>query len=190
MILTGVGLSSLTWMTGPVMSAPRTYRFDENSELVYRVTSPFHTIEGTSHQVEGLFRMDADQPIPLIETPVRLSLPLVSLDSGNRNRDRHMRETLRAPLFPKVNLRLDRIHWEAPTPRGTTGTASGSVEMLGIERPVDVTLLGQRTEGGLSVEATFEVHLEAHGVARPRFLMQPIDDRVPVRFRGLAVIQP
>jgi polyisoprenoid-binding protein YceI len=188
--LVSTGIFTLLLTSGPTEAAPRTYRFDEGSELVYRVTSPFHTIEGTSHRIEGQFRMDAGTPVPVIETPVRLSVELASLDSGNRNRDRHMRETMRAPLFPRVSLRLDHIHWDPPTGRGTPGTASGSVEMLGIERPVDVTLLGQRSEDRLTVEATFEVRLETHGVERPRFLMQPIDDRVPVRFRGVAVSQP
>ena len=174
----------------PVEASPRVYRFDETAELVYRVSGPIHTIEGTSHQVEGQFRMDADQPVPAIETPLRLSVSLTSLDSGNRNRDRHMRETMRAPIFPAVTLKIDRIRWEAPTSRGTPGTASGSVEMLGIERPVDLTLLGQRHGERLTVEATFEVRLETHGIVRPRFLMQPIDDRVPVKFRGVAVLQP
>lgn len=175
---------------GPVEAAPRVYRFDDSSELVYRVSGPIHTIEGTSHQVEGKFRMDAELPVPSIETPVRLSVSLTSLDSGNRNRDRHMRETMRAPLFPVVALRIDRIQWETPTSAGTPGTASGSVEMLGIERRVDLTLLGQRSGDRLTVEASFEVHLETHGIVRPRFLMQPIDDRVPVKFRGVAVLQP
>ena len=185
-----VGLASTFWPVLPAAAASERLRFGDGSEVTYQITSPFHTIRGVSHSIEGLFRLEGNTEGLKPEVPLTLSVALSSFASGNGNRDRHMRETMRSPIHPVVTIRLDKIQWDEATSEGTPGSASGIVRMLGIERPVNVVLVGHRQGERLSVDAGFEVGLEAHGVSRPRFLLQPIDERVTIRVHGEVVNEP
>jgi polyisoprenoid-binding protein YceI len=59
----------------------------KDGAITYIVVHKLHQVRGTSRKLEGLAKIQAAGP-----TLVQVRAPLASFDSGNSNRDAHMRE--------------------------------------------------------------------------------------------------
>ncbi|HUL61310.1 MAG TPA: YceI family protein [Anaeromyxobacteraceae bacterium] len=176
----------------PADAAPTgslTFAIAPGSTLAYRLGATFHEVRGVTHEVEGRARVLSDGTVQ-----VMVRAPVASFDSGNGNRDAHMKEVTDAARFPFVVL---KAVGSAPSLAGPAGTAvpaepvrialRGELIFHGVARPVEAPVEVRFAEGErATARTTFPVSLTAHGVERPALLFVKVDDRIEIE-AGLAL---
>lgn len=189
--MTALGLALGALASLPADAAePLRYRFGPESTVTYHVSHPIHGVTGVSRNLSGTIAI-APGASPELVLPVRLAIPIASFDSGNRNRDRNMLSIMKAARFPDAILVIDGVRWISKrTEAGVTtadGTASGSLALGGVTRPLTLTLSGSMQPTRLEVVSRFSFSMSEYGLERPSLLFQPIDDRVEVEVSGVAL---
>ena len=155
----------------------RTFSVAPGSVLSYRLVHKFHAVEGVTNAVEGRARLFPDGGV---QVAVRARVD--SFDSGNGNRDAHMREVTEAARVPFVWLKAI-----APGPAPEDGSPErhlvldAELTFHGVARrlaiPVKVRF---DSTSRATAEASFPVSLEAYGVERPSLLFVKVDDRLEI----------
>jgi hypothetical protein len=145
----------------------------EQGTLSYTVVHKLHQVTGTTKQLEGLARLQPGGP-----TLVQVRAPVATFDSGNSNRDAHMRESTHEPLHPLVEVKGTLPPLTLPLAAPQDLTLDARVELNGIQQkqaiPVHLEPSGER-----AVRATFSfpISLDAFHVERPELLLIKVDDR-------------
>ena len=141
----------------------------------YTLVHKLHEVRGTSHKLEGLAKVQPGGP-----TLVQVRVPVASFDSGNSNRDSHMREATHEAAHPYVEVKGTLPPLQLPLAGKTDLPLDAKVELNGeIERqtiPVTLTQEGQ----ALRAKFSFPVSLDAHHVERPELLLVKVDDKVVI----------
>ena len=165
---------------------PVTYAFTKATDVTYHMVHPLHQVKATTHTLRGKVTV-ADGKLV---TPLTLTLPLVSFDSGNANRDANALLALEANRFPSAKLTIDRFTERSRTVAGAAtelaGDAVGTVTVHGVPKPVTIPLKARVAPDALIVDAEFVVSLSAHGIPRPSLLFKPVEDAVRVVVHGVA----
>jgi polyisoprenoid-binding protein YceI len=157
-----------------------TFAVQPGSTLSYRVIHPLHAVNGVSREVEGRARVLADGGVQ-----VMVRVPVASFDSGNGNRDAHMREATEAGRFPFVELRAVGSG-VIPAAGGAASPLrlSGELTFHGVTQHVDVpATVHWQGPDRVTVEAAFPVSLGAFHVERPALLFSKVEDEVNVTAR-------
>ena len=145
-----------------------------DSTLTYRLKHKLHVVEGTAHPAEGKARL---LPDGTLQVAVRANV--ADFDSGNSNRDAHMKEATEAAKFPTVELKGLATGVKVPTtfPAEQTVALKGQLTFHGVKQAVEVPLKVTFTSAKeVSAVGNFQVSLEAYKVERPSLLMVPVDD--------------
>jgi hypothetical protein len=105
-----------------------------------------------------------------------------SFDSGNVNREEHMKETVEAARFPMVELKaLGRLAPATSYPAKQSTTWKARVTFHGVsqdyELPVDVTL---ESAARVHALAHFTLSVEAFKIERPSLMFVKIDDGLTI----------
>lgn len=185
-------IALLLWALTPgkvLPAEPLRYTFGPESTVSYQVTHPIHGATGVSHRLTGMVALTPG-PSPELVLPLRLVVPLASFDSGNRNRDRNMLDVMRAARYPEAILVVEAVKWSEKRAEGNgtsaEGTATGTVTLKGVTRPVTLPLSGSIRDGRLEVRSRFSILLSEFGIERPSLLFRAIDDKVELEVAGLA----
>jgi len=163
---------------GAEPATPRTFSVAPGSALSYRLVHKLHSVDGESKAVEGRARI---LPDGTVQAMVRARVD--SFDSGNGNRDAHMREATEAGRHPFVTLKAIGGAAEADSYPATVDVLlRGELEFHGRTRPVEVPVkVRWESPDRAAVDGEFAVSLEAHEVERPSLLFVKVDDRLVVR---------
>lgn len=168
---------------------PGTYAFTRQSTASYHVMHPMHHVVGVSHDLAGEVRVAGSEPDLVL--PLRLSIPIRSFESGNRNRDRNMLQVMHAARYPNALLEIQSVRWSkrlTEGPRTTVeGTATGDLTLNGLMHPVDLRLDGFTDGDRLEVHAAFSFLLHDYSLERPSLLFRPVDDEVKLEIEGIAL---
>lgn len=161
-------------------AAPRTFAVAPGSTLAYRLVHKLHGVDGVSKAVEGRARL-----LPGGGVQVAVRARVDSFDSGNGNRDAHMREVTEASRVPYVAFKGAGAGVEVRSfPAVVAVPLQGVLDFHGRQVPVEVEATVRfESESRATVEATFPVSLDAHGVARPSLLFVRVNDRIDVTAR-------
>jgi polyisoprenoid-binding protein YceI len=144
-----------------------------HSTLTYKVVHKFHESVGVSKQVQGAAAFKGSDAL------VQVRATVDSFDSGNANRDAHMKETVEAARFPEVGLKGVLKGFPVPTtfPAHVKAQLEGQLSFHGethaITIPVELDF-----ESAARVHATtaFDFSLDAYKVDRPSLMFVKIDD--------------
>ncbi|BDG03055.1 YceI family protein [Anaeromyxobacter oryzae] len=168
---------ALAPVIAPAADAPRTYDVAPGSTLGYRVVHKLHEVNAVTHAVEGKARVLPDGGVQVM---VRARVD--SFDSGNGNRDAHMREVTETARYPYVELKAVGSGVQlASSPATLDLVLRGEVTFHGQTHPVEVPVkVRLEPDGRGTVDASFPLSLEAYGVERPSLLFVKIEDRVVV----------
>lgn len=145
-----------------------------DSTLTYRLKHKLHVVEGTAHPSEGKARL---LPDGTLQVAVRANV--ADFDSGNANRDAHMKEATEAEKYPTVELKGTASGVKVPTafPAEVTVPLKALLTFHGVKQAVDVPLKVTFTSAReVSAVGTFQVSLEGFKIERPSLLMVPVDD--------------
>ena len=148
----------------------------DQGTLTYTVVHKLHEVKGTTRKLEGLARIQPAGP-----TQVQVRVPVASFDSGNSNRDAHMREATHEPLHPFAEVKGTMPHVKLPLAGPQDVTLEARVELNGIQQKhairVRLEPSGQR---GVRAKFSFPISLDAFQVERPELLLIKVDDRAMI----------
>jgi len=148
----------------------------DNGEITYTVVHKLHQVTGTSRKLEGLARLQPGGP-----TLVQVRAPVATFDSGNSNRDAHMREATHEPLHPVAEVKGTLPPLTLPLAAPQDVTMDARVELNGIQQkqaiPVHLEPAGPRA---VRAKFSFPISLDAFQVERPELLLIKIDDRAVI----------
>ena len=143
------------------------------SKAEYHLVHKLHEVTGVSKKCEGKARL-ADG-----KAQVMVRIPVQSFDSGNVNRDEHMKETVEAAKFPNVELKAlaEGVTPPATFPATTQARFKGQINFHGVQQMMElpVTLVW---ESPTKVRATtkFKISLDGFKVDRPSLMFVKVND--------------
>ncbi|OLC74611.1 MAG: hypothetical protein AUH83_09570 [Deltaproteobacteria bacterium 13_1_40CM_4_68_19] len=143
--------------------------------LTYTVVHRLHEVRATSQQVEG---RALAQPDGTVKVQVRVRV--ATFDSGNSNRDEHMREATHEQSHPYAEVKGTMSGVTVPLQQPLETTLHGTVELNGEKQAQDVAVKLQPAGGGVRATFAFPLSLEAFKVERPQLLFIKIDDRAVI----------
>jgi polyisoprenoid-binding protein YceI len=140
--------------------------------LSYTVVHKLHEVRASSHQVEGRALAQPDGNVK-----VQVRVRVATFDSGNSNRDEHMREATHEQSHPYAEVKGTISGVTIPLQKPQETTLRGTVELNGEKRPQDISVKLVPAGGGVRATFAFPVSLDAFKVERPQLLFIKIDDR-------------
>ena len=185
----------------PAPRAPATLAIDpKTSSLTFTIHRPGETIDGAAHAFTGEVVFDpADLPAG---GSVVLRVAASSLETGNRMRDRKMRNShLEVDRFPEIVFRSTSIEVGSVRDRTADPPAPGSVapgepqrqaivegvlSLHGVDRPLMLSTTIRYDNGTLTAEGSVALTYSDYAIPIPRFLWLVMEDDIKVRFRFVA----
>jgi polyisoprenoid-binding protein YceI len=164
----------------------RTYALRDPSTVSYKLIHKLHEVVGKAKPSEGKARLLPDGTLQVV---VRAKVE--DFDSGNSNRDAHMKEATEAAKFPLVEFKGVATGVRVPEklPAEVPVTLKGKLTFHGVTQALEVPLKARFTSAKeVSAEGTFRISLEAHGVERPSLMMVKVDDALVLELK-LALAQ-
>lgn len=149
----------------------------KDSSITYRLIHKLHKFDGVSKKVEAKARI-----LPDGKAQVMVRAPVESFDSGNSNRDSHMKETVGAAQFPNVELKATG---DAPTPASFPATVdrtfSGELTFHGVKKALSIPVkLTYASATNIKAVAHLSVSLEEFKIERPSLMFVKIDDAMEI----------
>ena len=187
LLLIGCVLAGVALAAGPEQ---RTVDFAGTAESTvrYTVVHKFHTVEGTSKDVTARARL-----LPGGGVQFMARVPVSSFDSGNGNRDEHMKETVDAARFPYVEVKAVSSGLALPTrfPATITLPLHGQVTFHGVTQPLDTSAKLIFTDAQhVTGDLTFPLSLTACGVERPSLAFIKVEDQFTIAAHLAFTITP
>lgn len=160
-------------------SAGATFSVDSSASMVsYKIVHKLHTVTGTSKGPEGKARI-----LPDGKAQVMITIPVHTFDSGNSQRDAHVKETLSAATFPSVTLKALGEGITVPTTFPTTleKTFKGELTFHGEKKTMEFPVkLVFESATRVTATAAFQISLEGFKVERPSLLLVKVDDAAKI----------
>ncbi len=133
-----------------------------------------HPVDARSSEIEGKALLGDDGKVQAM-----VRIPVASFDSGDGNRDSHMRETLEAAKHPFVVYKAVTSLGPHPAGRPVDAQLQGELDFHGVKRPLAVpATITFEKDGSATVRSRFAVNLEAHRIERPSLLFGKVDENV------------
>jgi polyisoprenoid-binding protein YceI len=157
---------------------PRTFAVGGRSEVSYKIVHKLHTVTGRSGEVSGKARLLPDGGV---QAMVRVAV--ASFDSGNANRDAHLKEVTEVHKFPIVEFKgvASALAMPARYPLSVEVPMRGAMTFHGVERAVQVNVEARFPDPDhLEIAARIPLSLEAFGIERPSLLFVKIDDEAVI----------
>jgi hypothetical protein len=143
--------------------------------LTYTVVHKLHEVQGTTHQIEG---RALAQPDGTVKVQVRAKV--ASFDSGNSNRDEHMREVTHEATHPYAEVKGTLSGVTLPLRAPQQAVLHAVIELNGEQQSQDVPLRLEPAEGGVRATFSFPISLDALKVERPQLLLIKVEDRATI----------
>ena len=168
------------------------YKLDPSkSTLSYKVIHKFHESVGVDKKLQGAAAIKGS------DAQVQIRANVADFDSGNANRDAHMKETVEEAKYPDVTLKgivkglavpakfpdvtlkgvVKGLGVPASFPGKASGTLEGQLTFHGQTNPIKIPVTIE-FESADKAHATseFDVSLDGYKVDRPSLMFVKIDD--------------
>jgi polyisoprenoid-binding protein YceI len=145
------------------------------SVVKFHLEHKLHKVDGRSSSIEGKAVVGPDGKVMAM-----VRIPVASFDTGDANRDSHMRETLDVSKFPHVVLKgVTSLTTPVAHGKPLETRLQGELDFHGVKTPVDLPVeVSFAPDGSAVVRAKFPVSLEAHRIERPSLLFVKVDDQL------------
>jgi polyisoprenoid-binding protein YceI len=143
--------------------------------LTYTVVHKLHEVKGTSQTMQGAAKVQPGAP-----TIVQVRVPVATFDSGNSNRDEHMREATHETAHPNVELRGTLPPMTLPLAGERQVTLDATLEMNGIVQRHSIPVTLRPQDSGVEARFSFPISLDAYRIERPELLLIKVDDKCVV----------
>jgi len=156
-----------------VAAAPQTFDLREGT-LAYTVIHKLHEVKGVSRELQGRALL---QPDGTLRVQVRTKVS--SFDSGNGNRDEHVREVTHEPAHPFVQVKGSAQNVTLSGPAELTLDAT--VDLNGVQKQQRIPVhLEPQQGGGVRAKFSFPISLDAFKVERPELLFVKVEDKAQI----------
>jgi polyisoprenoid-binding protein YceI len=148
------------------------------STLTFHVVHRLHRVDGVSRRVEGRARLLSNG-----QAQVVVRVPADSFDSGNVNRDAHMKELLEPARFPWVELKATAGDLAPPAqlPATVERTFKARLAFHGVEQLLELPVsLTWTSPTRVRARASLVLSLERFKIERPSLMFVKIDDALKV----------
>ncbi len=155
-----------------LLLATQTFDLREGS-LTYTLVHKLHEVQGTSRALEGRAQLQPDG-----SGRVQVRAKVATFDSGNSNRDEHMREVTHEAAHPYATVKGTLGGLKLPLAAPAALTLHATVELNGVKQAAEIPV--QLTQEGARVRAKFSVplSLDAFQIEKPELLFVKVDDRL------------
>ncbi len=153
-------------------SAAQTFDLREGT-LTYTVVHKLHEVQGATRQIEGRALLE-----PGGKLRVQVRAKIASFDSGNGNRDEHMREVTHEPAHPYVQVKGSASGVDLSAPSDIQLDAT--VELNGVQRQQKIRVHLTPEAGGVRAKFSFPISLEGFKIERPELLFVKVDDQARI----------
>lgn len=146
------------------------------SSITYHLVHKMHKVDGTSRKLEGKARLMPDG-----KAQVMVRAPSESFDSGNVNRDAHMKEAVEAAKYPWVELKAlgDGVKPPASFPTTEKKTFKAQLTFHGVQNVFDLPVeLTWESPTKVRASTTFAISLDGYKVERPSLMFVKVDDQL------------
>ena len=146
------------------------------SSLTYHLVHKMHKVEGVSHKLEGKAHL-----LPDGKAQVMVRAPSESFDSGNVNRDAHMKEAVEAAKYPNIEIKALADGVTPPTTFPTTQkkTFKAQLSFHGIQNVIDLPVeITWESPTKVHATTTFGISLDGYKVERPSLMFVKVDDEL------------
>lgn len=154
--------------------APTTFALREGT-LRYTVVHKLHHVTGTCHALEGRAQVQPDGALR-----VQVRARLAAFDSGNSNRDEHMREATHEPEHPWAEVKGTATGVRLPLSAPVEVPLDATVQLNGVKAPQSMKVKLEPAPDGVRARVSFPISLTAFHVERPELLLVAVDDRVQI----------
>jgi polyisoprenoid-binding protein YceI len=121
-----------------VWALPSDYELDGGSSILrFRVHSTFHEVRGSAALTKTSARFDPEKSE--FFGPLRVRIPVESLESGNRLRDRSMRGMFRPETYPEITVEVQSLTC-GENGKSRDCVAAGTLEMHGQKNSLEFPL--------------------------------------------------
>ena len=178
MLTTAAAAASLVALLAAAPPGARDFTVSPDSSIGYKLIHKLHEVEGTAKGAQGSARLLADGTVQVVARA-----EVANFDSGNGNRDSHMKEVTEAAKYPQVEFKGIGKGFVLPaqTPAKLAVSLTGRLTFHGQQQPVTVTLeVTVGSDGKLKVDGTFPISLDAFKVERPSLMFIAVDDKVDI----------
>lgn len=155
-------------------TAPKLLALKETS-LSYGVVHLLHKVSATCKSAEGAAKVNPGGPVQ-----VQVRAKVACFDSGDSNRDVHMREVTHEPVHPFVSVKGTIDGLAFPVGASVTKTLVAKIELNGetqtVTTPVELVPEGNK----LRAKFKFPVSLEGFKVERPSLLLVKVEDALTI----------
>ena len=154
-------------------AAPHRYRIATNeSSLRFTGEVPWHRFIGVTAGLQG--RMGFDPEHQRMTVPGEVTIPVASFETGNRARDRDMREMFEAATFPQIRFTLVQLDALGPAGDGVDTPKryrlSGRLQIRQVVQPVTVDVLARVSDTTLDVWGETQLMTTAFDLHPPALL--------------------
>lgn len=143
--------------------------------LTATVVHKLHEVHATTRQLEGRALVQPDGM-----TRVQVRAKVASFDTGNSNRDVHMREVTHEPEHPYASLKGTLAGLTIPLAAPLATTLHAAVELNGEKRTMEIPVKLAPAGPGVRATFSFPISLDAFKVERPELLFVKVDDTVVI----------
>jgi polyisoprenoid-binding protein YceI len=140
-------------------------------ELSYTVVHKLHEVKGTTHEIEGRAALGPDGTLK-----VQVRAKVASFDSGNSNRDEHMREVTHEPLHPMVQVKGTAPGVKIPG----QATLHATVDLNGVQKEEEFPVTLAQEGPNIRAKFSFQVSLTDFHIERPELLLVKTDDAMTI----------
>lgn len=146
------------------------------SSIGYHMVHKLHKFDALSKKVEGKVKI-----LPTGTVQIAMRAPVESFDSGNSNRDAHMKEVTEAARYPHVELKGLCDSCATPTSFPTTvdKTIKAELTFHGVKKALEVPVkLTYESPSRIHAVAHLSVSLDEFKIERPSLLFAKVDDEL------------
>lgn len=157
----------------------------KNSSITYMLVHKMHKVAGTSHGVEGRARIAENG-----QAQVAVRARVDTFDSGNSNRDEHMKETVEAAKYPFVELKaVGDASKPGQLPATVNRTFKVELTFHAVRKNFEVPVkLTYDPSGHIRAEGDLTISLDGFQIERPSLMFIKVDDAV--RIHASLAFQP
>lgn len=145
-----------------------------DSQVDYHVVHPLHKVNGKSKKIQGGAKILASG-----KAQVAVSVDADSFDSGNANRDAHVKEVIEAAKHGRVEVKAigDGITFPSSFPNTVEKPFKVQISFHGVQQQIDLPVkLTFESATRVRAQATIQLSLDAFKVERPSLMFKKVDD--------------
>jgi len=162
----------ITLLILPLISQGQVFK-TESGNVEFKSTVPLHSFTGTSDQLVGR--------ISLADSTVDFYVDVNTLDTGIGKRDRDMLKTLEAEEYPFAEFYGTlQSNIDAQQSAAETVTVQGKFTIHGVSKQVSIDGTLQRTDQGLTIEASWTLNMKDYDIEPPGILFYRVSEKIEI----------